>query len=532
MPAISCSNLSFSWPDGTAVITGLNAAFGPGRTGLIGHNGAGKSTLLKLIARELMPSSGAISVGGDVGYLPQGISLRADVTVAELLGIETAISAISAVEAGDVRPEHFGTIASDWDIEDRARAQLGRLGLDHVDLGDPVGRLSGGETILVALTALLLRRPAVLLLDEPTSNLDSEARQRLYQAVADWPGVLVVVSHDRELLERVDQIAELGDGELHSYGGNFAAYEAQRDAEQQAAERAVSSAAADVRREHRDLVGSATKQARRDRQGRRVAASGSIPRIVAHARKRHAQETAGASRELHQQRLEDARAELAEAEQRLRAEPEIHVDLPATQVPSGRTVLHVSGLADARWPPDLARRAGLAELTLRGPERVALTGPNGAGKTTLLNAIAGLGELDGVSVRAVTTAYLPQRLDILDDDATVVANVGGAPHAARRRLARFGFRGGRADQRAGTLSGGERLRAVLAKLLLAEPPPQLLLLDEPTSNLDLVSVRQLTQALACYQGALIVASHDGPFLRSAGITRWLRLERDAGLTEN
>jgi ATPase subunit of ABC transporter with duplicated ATPase domains len=310
--------------------------------------------------------------------------------------------------------------------------------------------------------------------------------------------VLVVVSHDRELLERVDQIAELSDGELRTYGGNFAAYQAQRDAEQQAAERAVASAAASVKREHRDLVESLTKQARRDRQGRRVAASGSLPRIVAHARKTHAQETAGASHELHQQRLEDAKARLADAEQRLHDEPAIHVDLPGTRVPAGRTVLHISGLVDARWPPDWTRRAGLASLTLRGPEHVALTGPNGAGKTTLLNAIAATRQLDGVSVRPATTAYLPQRLDILDEDATIVVNVGGPPHEARQRLARFGFRGGRADQRAGTLSGGERLRAVLA----------------------------------CYEGALIVVSHDRPFLRSVGITRWLRLERDAGLTED
>ncbi len=380
--------------------------------------------------------------------------------------------------------------------------------------------------------------------------------------------MLVVVSHDRELLERVDQIAELSDGELRTYGGNFTAYQAQRHAEQQAAERAVASAAASVKREHRDLTDSLTKQARRDRQGRRLAASGSLPRIVAHARKTHAQETAGASRELHQQRLEDAKTRLAEAEQRLHDEPSIHVDLPGTRVPAGRTVLHVSGLTDARWPPDWTRRAGLPSLTLRGPEHVALTGPNGAGKTTLLNAIAagrsvgagwlgkpgrsvgagwsgkpgrsvGAGwlgkqsvELDGVSVRAATTAYLPQRLDILDEDATIVANVGGVAHDARQRLARFGFRGARADQLAGTLSGGERLRAVLAMLLLAEPPPQLLLLDEPTNNLDLASVGQLTEALACYEGALIVVSHDRPFLRSVGITRWLRLGRDAGLTDH
>ena len=178
----------------------------------------------------------------------------------------------------------------------------------------------------------------------------------------------------------------------------------------------------------------------------------------------------------------------------------------------------------------------LAELIVRGPERIALVGPNGAGKTTLLRAVAGLAAPPGVSVRlGAVVGYLPQRLDILDDSLTVVDNVRAAAPAAsvnevRASLARFLFRGERADRRAGTLSGGERFRAVLAALLLAQPAPQLLLLDEPTNNLDMASVRQLSQALEGYRGAIIVASHDTPFLRSAGITRWLRLDSEAGLT--
>jgi ATPase subunit of ABC transporter with duplicated ATPase domains len=178
----------------------------------------------------------------------------------------------------------------------------------------------------------------------------------------------------------------------------------------------------------------------------------------------------------------------------------------------------------------------LAELIVRGPERIALTGPNGAGKTTVLRAIAGLAPLPGVGVRlGAVVGYLPQRLDILDESLSVVDNVRAAAPAAsvnkvRASLARFLFRGERAEQVAGTLSGGERFRAVLAALLLAQPAPQLLLLDEPTNNLDLASVRQLWKALDGYRGAIVIASHDVPFLRSAGITRWLRLDRDAGLT--
>jgi ATPase subunit of ABC transporter with duplicated ATPase domains len=508
--SIVLSGLSFSFPDGRVLLSGLNAAFGPGRTGLIGVNGSGKSTLLRLIAGELRPSGGSVTVTGEVGYLPE-----------------------------------------------RAREWLARLGLAHVSLDDPVGRLSGGEAVLTALSALLLRRPSVLLLDEPTNNLDLSARHRLYAAVEAWPGTMMIVSHDRALLALADQVADLSGGSLRMYGGNLQAYEEMLATEQAAARRAVTAAEADVRRERRDLIESQVKQARRDRMGRQLAASGSLPRIIAGGRKRAAQVSAGKSRDVALDRIADARARLSEAEEALRDDAAIRISLPGTAVPAGRTVLTVHGL-DGRWAPwhgagdadvmpgDQAEDAGrLAELIVRGPERVAITGANGAGKTTLLRTLAGVAAadpLDGGTLAAVmvrrnaASGYLPQRLDILDDTLSVVDNVRAvAPRASvnevRAGLARFLFRGARADQVAGSLSGGERFRAVLAALLLADPPPQLLLLDEPTNNLDLASARQLAQALSCYRGALVVVSHDIPFLHSIGITRWLALDRAGRLAD-
>jgi ATPase subunit of ABC transporter with duplicated ATPase domains len=553
--SVVLSDLSFSFPNGRVVLSGLNAAFGPGRTGLIGVNGSGKSTLLRLITGELRPASGSVTVTGEVGYLPQDLTLDTGASVASLLGIAAALDAIAAIEAGDVRPELFDAVGDDWDVADRAQAWLSRLGLGHVGLDDRVGRLSGGETVLTALAALFLRRPPVIVLDEPTNNLDLDARRRLYAAVESWPGVMLIVSHDRELLALMDQIAELTGprgapgppgGSLRTYGGNLEAYEAQLATEQAAARRAVSTAEAGVRREKRDLMANQTKQARRDRQGRRLAESGSIPKIVASARKRSAQETAGRSREIGLERVAAAEERLAEAEEAVRDDDTIRIALPGTAVPAGRTVLTVRGL-DGAWLPwrpaveagessEEAAPGALDELVVRGPERVALSGPNGAGKTTLLRHITR--ELDGLTVRLTgAVGYLPQRLDVLDESASVVENVRAVAPAAsvnevRAGLARFLFRGTRADQPAGTLSGGERFRAVLAALLLAQPPPQLLLLDEPTNNLDMASARQLSEALSCYQGALLVASHDVPFLRSIGVSRWLRLSRDGRLRES
>ena len=284
--SVVLSDLSFSFPNGRVVLSHLSASFNAGRTGLIGTNGSGKSTLLRLVAGILGPTSGSVIVTGEVGYLPQDLTLDASATVASLLGIAAARDAIRAIEAGSVEPAAFDAVGDDWDIEDRAREQLSRLGLSHIGLDDPVGRLSGGEAVLTALSARLLRRPAVLLLDEPTNNLDLDARRRLYAAVEAWPGVLIVVSHDRALLSLVDQVADLSGGELRMYGGNLEAYEAMLATEQAAAQRAVTAAEADVRREKRDLLDTQVKQARRDRMGRQLAASGSIPRIVAGGRKR------------------------------------------------------------------------------------------------------------------------------------------------------------------------------------------------------------------------------------------------------
>ncbi|GGP77399.1 ABC-F family ATP-binding cassette domain-containing protein [Streptomyces calvus] len=523
-PSITCTSLSFTWPDGTTVLDGLDVAFGAGRTGLVGVNGSGKSTLLKLIAGELTPADGAVRVAGEIGYLPQNVTLDTALRVDEALGIAARRAALHAIEAGDAAEEHFEALGDDWDVEERALATLGELGLGHIGLDRTVGEVSGGESVLLRLAALLLRRPDVLLLDEPTNNLDLYARRRLYAAVEGWPGVMVVVSHDRELLDLVDQIADLRSGEVTWYGGNFSAYEEALAVEQEAAERMVRVAEADLRKQKRELVDAQVKLARRKRYGQKMFEQKREPKIVMGARKRAAQVSAGKHRIMHEEKLSEARDRLDDAVEAVRDDDEIRVDLPYTAVPPGRGVLTLRDLRLAYG----ARVDG--GFDLHGPERVALIGRNGAGKTTLLRTIAG--ELEPVSGEAtahVPLRFLPQRLDVLDLELTVAENVarfapGATNNRVRARLARFLFRGARADQKAATLSGGERFRAALAALMLAEPAPQLLMLDEPTNNLDMASVRQLTTALESYEGALVVASHDLPFLESVGITRWLLME--------
>lgn len=531
---VVCSGLSFSWPDETTVFDGLSCSLGAGRHGLVSPNGSGKSTLLRILAGELSPSSGAVDVQGQLGYLPQSLPL-AEGTVDEALGVAGTRRALHAIEAGDVDEAHFTAVGDDWDIEERTAAVLDRLGLGDVSLDRSLASLSGGQVISIGLAAQLLKRPDVLLLDEPTNNLDLAARRRLYQVVEDWKGSLLVVSHDRALLERVDGIAELHPGELRWYGGNFTAYSEAVEREQEAVRRAVRGAEQEVRRHKREAQVAQERAQRRAGSVKRNKGSLGVPRIHAGALQRQAQESAGKSAAVHEQRVQEAKARLEQAGRGLRDEARLAITLPRTRVPAGRTVLECEGARVHHGDRELFGSG--VDFGVRGPERIALLGANGTGKSTLMRLIAGELAPSAGTVRTTVerVAYLSQRLDLLDLGASVLDNLRAfAPRSREERerhwLAQFSFRGARVHAVAGTLSGGERLRATLACALASDPAPQLLLLDEPTNNLDLDSVAQLESALRAFEGAFVVVSHDQPFLRAIGVTRWLHLGRGA-LTE-
>jgi ATPase subunit of ABC transporter with duplicated ATPase domains len=281
--SIACSNLSFAWPDDTQLFDGLSFTVGDGRTGLVAPNGAGKSTLLRLTAGEYLPTAGTITVDGTVGYLPQTLPFVAQRSVADILGVAPVLHALNALAAGDAGEHVFTVIGDDWDIEERTRAQLDRLGLGHIALDRRLGSLSGGEVVSLGLAAQLLKRPDVLLLDEPTNNLDVDARRRLYDALDDYPGCLLLVSHDRVLLDRMDRIAELYHGEILFYGGNFSMYQQAVQESQHTAEANLRNAEQQLKREKRQLQQARERAARRSSTAARNVKDAGLPKIIAGA---------------------------------------------------------------------------------------------------------------------------------------------------------------------------------------------------------------------------------------------------------
>lgn len=526
-PAVVLDRLTFSWPDGSVALDAVSGAFNAGRTGLVGRNGSGKSTLLRLIAGELMPTSGQLTVTDEVAYLPQQLTLDTERRVADLLGIAGPLDAVRAIEAGDPDPAHFDAVGDDWDIEARAEAALAEAGLDSGFLDRTVGELSGGEAVLVAVAGIRLRRAPVTVLDEPTNNLDRDARARLAEMVRSWKGTLVVVSHDTALLDLMDDTAELYGSRLSVFGGPYSEWRAWLATEQDAARQTERDAAQALRKEKRQRIEAETKLARRARSAKKAYVEKRVPRAVAKLRARSAQVSAGKLRGEVQAKESAARQALDEAGRAVRDDDRMSIELPDPQVSASRRIA-TFGDSERRW-------------IVQGPERVALIGPNGAGKTSLLRRLMGQDSPwlpPELTVEAHTDRirYLAQRVDGLDDEASVIQNlVAVAPETPepqlRNQLARFLIRGSAMDRRVASLSGGERFRVALATLLLAEPAPHLIVLDEPTNNLDLDTVDQLVAALRAYRGAVLIVSHDDDFLARVGMNLILELRSGGVLRE-
>ena len=520
MSSISLSRVSWVTPAGHPVFREIDLTFGLRRTGLVGRNGVGKSTLLRIMAGDLTPSSGTCSTAGTVHLMHQVVQAAASDRIADLFGVRAALDVLARAAGGEATLDDLER--ADWTIEERIDAALARVGLD-ASAATLLAGLSGGQRTRAALAAAIFAEPDFLLLDEPTNNLDRAGRDAVLRLVDGWSAGLVVVSHDRELLERMDAIVELTTLGATQYGGNWSAYRRSKALELQAAEQDLLDARkrqAEIAR--RSRIADERKQ-RRDAAGARKAARGDMPKILAGARRNAAEASGGGDQRLKARLGDDAARDVAAAQAKIEVLQSLSIVLPTTKVPSGRTLLEMHGAAIGHDPANPIRQN--IDLTIVGPERLAVTGPNGCGKSTLLRTVAGdLPLLGGTMALGGTVAFLDQNAALLDSETTILDNYrrlnpGKDENACRAMLAGFLFRADSTLQVVGTLSGGQILRAALACRLGGDTPPEMLILDEPTNHLDLDSIRAIEAALAAFDGALLVVSHDESFLKEIGMER-------------
>lgn len=523
---IAINNLNYSLPNGQHIFNNLVYTFAAEKIGLIGKNGIGKSTLLKLITGEFAPNSGSVNIIGKVAYCPQNYSIYAEQTIAEILAIQPKLEALDRIIQGSSNIIDFEILDEDWNIRERVNEQLSKFEL-RLDLMRKIDSLSGGEITRLMLAKQFISNPDFIILDEPTNNLDLKSRNLLYKAVAEWSGGLLIVSHDRQLLNLMDKIVAITALGIKTYGGNFNAYVEQKTLEQDAVARQLEDAKKQINKISASVQKTLEQHAKRQAMGNKLRKKGGQPKILLNAMANRSSKTQSAMAIQKEHLITDAQKKLVAAKERVEINPEIKISIPKTFVPENKLVLQIKNLTFGHEKQEPIIND--FDLTIQGAERIAITGDNGSGKTTLLKLI--IGELKPKSGNIIwginQVRYLDQRVNLLDPNTSVLDNFRNfnpdvTENNARTFLAQFLFRNVTALKLVKDLSGGEKLRALLACILMAKDPPQLLILDEPTNHLDFESIASIESALKNYQGAILVVSHDEQFINNIGITRIVR----------
>ena len=520
-PSFILYQVTCQFPTGDTLFGPLNLTLEPSLCALVGRNGSGKTRLLRLLSGLDEPATGHIERFGSHAWVAQQHVISSQTTLAELLGYDAIFTARKRIDSGDYQPDDLALLDGYWDIAERLSEAFINATLPPFEPDKPAIELSGGERIRALLCGAFTAGADFLLLDEPTNHLDRQGRVWFYDQLSRYQGGVLVASHDRELLEQVPRILELSASGLRSYGGNYADYQAQRDAEQQAARAALEHAATERKRTRARMQKEHDDSQRRSAKTLRTVDTLNIASFERVKYKGAAKERIGSWKKQHSEQNEALNAAVNKERERVEDDNPVMFTLPGSQIPEGKQVLVLEDLVLQHVPvPPLNWR-------MDGPMRVALKGPNGCGKSTLLKTLLGeMAPRSGSCKVSVSCAYLDQHLSRFDLSQSVMThlNLSHTPleeGVLRTRLAQLQLGADKVMLPLATLSGGECLKAALACVLWRAEATQLLLLDEPTNHLDLASVQAIEAALAGFPGALLVVSHDEAFLSGLTLTHAL-----------
>lgn len=502
----TAKSLSYELPHGEKLFCNISFSWDFQKCALVGINGVGKSTLAKILSGQIKQSTGDLISEGAVVYLEQ-FKDRLNMSVAEYL--------IDLWGSIYIDPVLVGTL------------------LDGISFDKNIQSLSGGEWTRVRIAEALSKGSSLLILDEPTNNLDRSGKEIIISFIQSYEGALLVISHDRELLEIVDGVWELSSQGLQSYGGNYTFYENQKQLERQLLANKIDRQKREknkLTREHREKL---FEQEKRMRLGEEKAARGGTPKILLGGMKRRAQETYANIQVDEVDRVNKARDELRILQAQQKKNVDFNIDISSAVMPEGKMVLEAVNLNLQYKNAERPLWGESRSFTMRGPRRWALRGGNGSGKTSFVKALLGEDEslqiFGKLHLGEVVVRVLDQSYGLLDSQKTVLDNIHSVSDKGvvyiRNELAKFEFKGDMVYRQVSELSGGEKLKVALAKLFLEEPAPQFLILDEPTNNLDLESLEILENALCVFKGALLIISHDQKFLERVGIDGYLDLEK-------
>lgn len=496
---------------------------------LIGNNGVGKSTLFRIITGELQSSGGQCMVQTEPYPIPQVFGQYNHLTVAQALKIDRKLKALSEILAGTVTEENFTTLNDDWTIEERCHEALCDWQLDNIDLNQTMGTLSGGQKIKVFLAGIAIHRPELVLLDEPSNHLDREGRQLLYDFIRTSSQSMLVISHDRKLLNLMDKVAELTHHGIRLYGGNYDFYASQKQVENAALNQDIQSKEKALRKAKEKERETLERQQKLDARGKGKQEKAGVARIMINTMRNKAENSTSKIKSMHAEKIGGISKELKELRAAIPDIDKMKLGFGASSIHKGKLQLKAEGI-NYGYDQQLLWKKPL-HLEITSGDRIAIKGRNGSGKTTLINIILGnLWPAIGTIHRAIGTAiYIDQDYSLLDTTLTVYEQAQRfnrtvmPEHEIKMRLNRFLFTIEDWDKPCDSLSGGERMRLLLCGLTLGDLAPDAIILDEPTNNLDIQNTDILITSLKEYRGTLIVISHDDHFLTQMDIEKNIEL---------